>query len=655
MGDKIDLPENILRDYIPDVDKVKWIPDNNHNITYFTEDDIKRITNNYSTKLGKGAYGEVYKGVIGDNRFVAVKKFIRVDKLDEFAKEVIVHTQVNHKNVVRLVGCCKDNNAPMIVFEYAANGNLSDLLYCGDTPISLGTRLSIVIQCAEALGCMHSMYNPIVHYDFKLSNILVDENFHAKISDFGISRILSTDNTNSDFGISRILSTDNTNLTVNPTNMEKNVTRRFIQAPQKRKGAKELFDVDIAKESNMKILEGIWKIAKDCIKEDIDKRPEMNDVAARLRELRKTLELGGKRQNFSTALSKSSSSDVYLGDIDDNTRVAVKVFTNVSESREEFVLQLIIQSQVQHQNIVKLFGCCLEMDHPISVCEYVPNGALCNYLVVEKGEETGERSLLDMNTRHFIALGVANAIACLHEKWLDTLNGSITPWDILLDGNFCSKLSKPTPIIINESTIMTTEVVPGNYMYMAPERLFFSRGFITAKADVYSFGQLLLDIVFGIRDTMFWEELVGRKSFDFVNIVYQEVYLKQRIVDCLDPCIIQAEAYDSARSMATAEHMVKTALWCMQFSADHRPSMQKVVEMLQGTIDIDEPPNPSSSNLYDSASYSSCEPVMKMSFNYRHNLPYPSSDEGEFKLLRRMSDAKGLGAGARTELTFICI
>lgn len=338
-------------------------------------------------------------------------------------------------------------------------------------------------------------------------------------------------------------------------------------------------------------------------------------------------------QNFSTALSKSSSSDVYLGDIDDNTRVAVKVFTNVSESREEFVLQLIIQSQVQHQNIVKLFGCCLEMDHPISVCEYVPNGALCNYLVVEKGEETGERSLLDMNTRHFIALGVANAIACLHEKWLDTLNGSITPWDILLDGNFCSKLSKPTPIIINESTIMTTEVVPGNYMYMAPERLFFSRGFITAKADVYSFGQLLLDIVFGIRDTMFWEELVGRKSFDFVNIVYQEVYLKQRIVDCLDPCIIQAEAYDSARSMATAEHMVKTALWCMQFSADHRPSMQKVVEMLQGTIDIDEPPNPSSSNLYDSASYSSCEPVMKMSFNYRHNLPYPSSDEGEFKLL----------------------
>nr|AAL25168.1 Putative S-receptor kinase [Oryza sativa] len=437
--------------------------------------------------------------------------------------------------------------------------------------------------------------------------------------------------------------------------MEKNVTRRFIQAPQKRKGAKELFDVDIAKESNMKILEGIWKIAKDCIKEDIDKRPEMNDVAARLRELRKTLELGGKRQNFSTALSKSSSSDVYLGDIDDNTRVAVKVFTNVSESREEFVLQLIIQSQVQHQNIVKLFGCCLEMDHPISVCEYVPNGALCNYLVVEKGEETGERSLLDMNTRHFIALGVANAIACLHEKWLDTLNGSITPWDILLDGNFCSKLSKPTPIIINESTIMTTEVVPGNYMYMAPERLFFSRGFITAKADVYSFGQLLLDIVFGIRDTMFWEELVGRKSFDFVNIVYQEVYLKQRIVDCLDPCIIQAEAYDSARSMATAEHMVKTALWCMQFSADHRPSMQKVVEMLQGTIDIDEPPNPSSSNLYDSASYSSCEPVMKMSFNYRHNLPYPSSDEGEFKLLRRMSDAKGLGAGARTELTFICI
>uniref|UniRef100_A0A0E0M5E9 Protein kinase domain-containing protein n=1 Tax=Oryza punctata TaxID=4537 RepID=A0A0E0M5E9_ORYPU len=321
MGDKIDLPENTLKDYIPDVDKVKWILDNNDNITYFTEDDIKRITNNYSIKLGKGAYGEVYKGVLGDNRLVAVKKFIRANKLDEFAKEVIVHTQVNHKNVVRLVGCCKNENAPVIVFEYAANGNLSDRLYCGDTLISLGTRWSIVIECAEALGCKHSMYNPIVHCDFKPSNILLDENFHAKISDFGISRILSTGNTNLTINVRGSRGVVNTNHTSNvrgsmgymdptfrkegrftpksdvysfgvvlvalitktkPTDMEKNVIRRFIQASAKRKGAKELFDVGIANGSNMKILEGIGKIAKDCMEENIDKRPEMNDVAARL-------------------------------------------------------------------------------------------------------------------------------------------------------------------------------------------------------------------------------------------------------------------------------------------------------------------------------------------------------------------------------------
>ncbi|XP_052134012.1 uncharacterized protein LOC127752646 [Oryza glaberrima] len=732
MGDKLDLPENILRDYIPDIDKVKWILDNNHNITYFTEDDIRRITSNYKTKLGTGAFGEVYEGVLGEDRLVAVKRYIQVNKLDEFAKEVIVHTQVNHKNVVRLIGCCKDKNAPMIVLEYAANGSLNDCLYHADTPISLGTRLSIVIECAEALWCMHSMYNPIIHYDFKLSNILLDENLHAKISDFGISRILLTDNTNltmnvrgsigymdptfaregrltpkSDvysFGVVLVELITKTK----PADMEKDIVRRFVQASAKRKGAQELFDVGIANESNIKILEGIGKIAKDCMEEDIDKRPEMNDVAAHLRELRRTLEQGREKtswqffsggrhdlkkenqqersnfnsstvfykiknlgifkwnaidnfkkngglilqnisnikiftkeeilnitQNFSTALSKSSSSDIYLGDLDDNTRVAVKIFTDVSGSREEFVGQLTIQSQVQHQNIVKLFGCCLEMDHPISVCEYVPNGPLSNYLVVEKGEETGARarSLLDMNTRHCIALGVANAIACLHEECLDKPFDGITPWEILLDAGFCSKLSKLTPTIIATRTVTTP--ILDKHKYVAPERFHLSHKPITAsaKADVYSFGALLVEIIFGIRDIMFWEELAGSKEpFDFLNIVFPEAHLKQRIVDCLDPHIIQAEADDATRSVATAERMVITAMWCMQFNADRRPTMRKVIDMLEGTIDIAEPPHPIRSYVYDNMPALPCcnsdedKPFID-------SLPYFISDEDEFELL----------------------
>ncbi|XP_066359998.1 wall-associated receptor kinase 3-like isoform X2 [Miscanthus floridulus] len=308
----MDLPENELRGYIEDNGKPMWTAHNNHNIRYFKEEEIRIITNNYDTLLGKGGFGEVYKGVLDDNSSVAVKRYIHNVK-ENFAKEVIVHSEINHRNVVRLIGRCIGEDALMIVTEYVSRGNLSDILHCSEISISLETRLDIAIGCAEALSYMHSqMYGQVIHGDIKPANILLDDNLNAKISDFGISKLLSTDNTlyashvigsigymdplfarngrlasKSDvysFGvvllelITRRKAVDDGKI---------NLIENFTQAQAKRKKIREFYDVKVADENNLRILDGIGKLAAKCLAMDLEKRPEMKDVAESLRMFRK--------------------------------------------------------------------------------------------------------------------------------------------------------------------------------------------------------------------------------------------------------------------------------------------------------------------------------------------------------------------------------
>ncbi|KAK2965368.1 hypothetical protein RJ640_024110 [Escallonia rubra] len=163
----------------------------------FSLKEVKKATNGFSRDriLGIGGFGEVYKGKLPDGTIVAVKsaKVGNIKSTQQILNEVGILSQVNHKNLVKLLGCCVEAEQPLMIYEYIPNGTLHEHLH-GKYAAFLDwkARLRISLQTAEALAYLHSAaYTPIYHRDVKSTNILLDDDLNAKVADFGLSRLAS--------------------------------------------------------------------------------------------------------------------------------------------------------------------------------------------------------------------------------------------------------------------------------------------------------------------------------------------------------------------------------------------------------------------------------------------------------------------------------
>ncbi|KAK4418554.1 putative serine/threonine-protein kinase [Sesamum alatum] len=168
---------------------------------WYTLRELEAASNGLSDEnvIGEGGYGIVYYGVLADNTRIAIKNLLnnRGQAEKEFKVEVEAIGRVRHKNLVRLLGYCVEGAYRMLVYEYIDNGNLDQWLHgdVGDvSPLTWEIRMNIIIGTAKGLAYLHEGLEPkVVHRDIKSSNILLDRNWHPKLSDFGLAKLLNSE------------------------------------------------------------------------------------------------------------------------------------------------------------------------------------------------------------------------------------------------------------------------------------------------------------------------------------------------------------------------------------------------------------------------------------------------------------------------------
>uniref|UniRef100_A0A453CQI0 Protein kinase domain-containing protein n=1 Tax=Aegilops tauschii subsp. strangulata TaxID=200361 RepID=A0A453CQI0_AEGTS len=281
-------------------------------------------------------------------------------------------------------------------------------------------------------------------------------------------------------------------------------------------------------------------------------------------------ELRSATDNFSpnNLLGQGGYGSVYKGKLTDGRFVAVKQLSEAShQGKKEFATEIETISRVQHRNLVKLYGCCLEGNKPLLVYECLENGSL-DHALFGKG-----KSSLDWPTRFEICLGVARGLSYLHEESsIRVVHRDIKASNILLDANLNPKISDfgLAKLYDDQKTHVSTKVA-GTFGYLAPE--YAMRGHMTEKIDVFAFGVVVLETLAG-RPNYSTEDENKVYIFEWV----WELYENNHPLDMVDQ---RLEEFDSEEALRA----IKVALLCTQGSPHQRPSMSRVVAMLTGDVE----------------------------------------------------------------------
>ncbi|CAL9006144.1 unnamed protein product [Prunus brigantina] len=284
-------------------------------------------------------------------------------------------------------------------------------------------------------------------------------------------------------------------------------------------------------------------------------------------------------KGFKEKLGEGGYGSVYKAKLRSGRLVAIKMLGKSKANGQDFINEVATIGRIHHVNVVRLIGFCVEGSKRALVYDFMPNGSLDKYLFSQQG-------VISLNCEKMfeIALGVALGIEYLHRGCdMQILHFDIKPHNILLDENFLPKVSdfglaRLCPL---DNSIVSLTAARGTIGYIAPELFYKNIGGISYKADVYSFGMLLM-------------EMAGRrKNLNATIEKSSQIYFPTWVFDQL------SDGKDIKVEDATEEEekiikkMIIVALWCIQMKPSDRPSMNKAVEMLEGEIEsLEMPPKP---------------------------------------------------------------
>ncbi|CAI9298662.1 unnamed protein product [Lactuca saligna] len=626
--------------------------------------DIVSATENFAKTyiIGTGSYGEVYKaeldhfdnenvllsehnnkeGIPKKHSTVAIKRILKREDMqgeEGFLREIEMLTSCKHPNIVTLLGFCDEDGHMILVYEHAFNGSLDD--YLGRTGnlnnLTWVQRIKICIDIACGLNYLHTEIEDerrIIHRDIKSGNILLGENWEAKIADFGLSKFrpesrqlntlytqtiagtqvyldpeydytgkLKNETDIYSFGVvlfeimSGRLANDPIYTKENSNGIAPVARRRFSEGTMK-----EMVDSRLMEETHDTIftlnrgpdqdsLDIFSKIAYQCVATTQAERPTVEVIIKKLEEALSSQEHPKDNLKFSledielatgnfsdnNLIGRGGHAEVYRGDVTQgNVRktIAARRYgkSNGDEGERRFLMELQILLEYKHENIIGLVGYCNEMDEKIIVYEYAPRGSLDMHL--------NDLDLTWMK-RLEICIDIASGLDFLHGgagTQEVVMHRDIKSFNILLNDDWKAKISDfgiSSTSPINKDMDFVINNAYGTLGYIDP--LYMDLGFLTEESDIYSLGVVLYEIV------------SGRLIFEYINDELQiltDLYKRRYEEGNFDEMVFDGIKEQIAPKSLTT--FLKMTYECLNDEREKRPTTGEVLLRLKQALEIQE-------------------------------------------------------------------